>query len=171
MTDSNEAQSAAVFPQKLAQVFNRAVVTQFDGVTPRFLANNRAVGLFGDETRGRVKALDLAAQCQVESTVSLDEDREFDAGGTSVEDQDGIYHKSSGAFGGCAPVVGNEFHNCNGRQPCANRVRAAGENDRHARTVDDSGGIGSREVLQLFREHIAGFEVGDQEDVGFSGDG
>jgi hypothetical protein len=45
--------------------------------------------------RRGVDALDLAAQAQVEVGSLQREQRELDAGGTSVEDRDGVRHGTS----------------------------------------------------------------------------
>src|SRR5580704_9976466 len=51
------------------------------------------------------------------------------------------------------------------------RVRATGENDRHARSEDDAGKLRSAKVFKLLGEHVAALEVGNDEDVGLPGDG
>ena len=48
----------------------------------------------------------------------------------------------------------------------AHRIRARGQDDRHARAENNSGGICVCEEYQIFREHVAGFQVGNDEDLG-----
>jgi hypothetical protein len=58
-----------------------------------------------------------------------------------------------------------------GGDACFGGVGAAGEDDRHARAEDDAGAERVGQVFELLGEHVAGFEVGHDEDVGASGDG
>ena len=51
------------------------------------------------------------------------------------------------------------------------RVGTAGEDDGNARAEDDAGKLRSAEVFELLGEHVAALEVGDDENVGLTGDG
>ena len=51
------------------------------------------------------------------------------------------------------------------------RVGAAGEDGGNARAEDDAGELRAAEVLKLLGEHVAAFEIGNDEDVGLAGDG
>src|ERR1019366_9090474 len=53
-----------------------------------------------------------------------------------------------------------------GTQSCQCPVGAACQDDRHARAEHDAGHLCLREVLELLRQHVAGFEVRHHEDVG-----
>ena len=50
------------------------------------------------------------------------------------------------------------------------RVGAAGEHDRHARAEHDAGARRAAQVLELLGEHVAALEVGNDQDVGGTGD-
>ena len=49
-------------------------------------------------------------------------------------------------------------------------VGPRGQDDRHARAEHDAGGIGVGEERQVLGQHVAGFEVGHDQDLRLSGD-
>ncbi len=51
-------------------------------------------------------------------------------------------------------------------EPRNQRIRAAGQDDRHARAEHDAGGVGAGEEGQALGEHVAGFEVRHHQHVG-----
>jgi len=67
--------------------------------------------------------------------------------------------------------VSDEFHHRDRCQPSPNGIGAAGEDDRHARAENNPRSIRACQVLQLFGEHIARFEIGDKKNVGVSRNG
>jgi len=56
------------------------------------------------------------------------------------------------------------------RNPRADTVGAAGENDRHARAENKTGAVGPREEGQDLCEDIARFEVGREQNIRVSCD-
>ena len=49
-------------------------------------------------------------------------------------------------------------------------VGAAGQDDRHPGAEHDAGGVGVGEEGQFLGQHVAGLDVGHQQDVGVAGD-
>ena len=70
-----------------------------------------------------------------------------------------------------APRMSDQRHHCRRGQSGSHRIGAAGEHDRHPRTEDDAGRIGTGQVAELFGQHVARLKVGHQQDVGLTGDG
>ena len=56
------------------------------------------------------------------------------------------------------------------RDPRSHAVGAARQDDRHARAEHEAGAVGVREKAELLGEHVAGLEVGHQQNVGIAGD-
>jgi hypothetical protein len=52
----------------------------------------------------------------------------------------------------------------------AHGIRARGENDRHARAEYHSRRVRLGEERQVFGQHVAGFEIGHDENLGAAGD-
>src|SRR5438105_12643217 len=55
---------------------------------------------------------------------------------------------------------------CTGGYPALRRVGSASEHDRDPSTQYDAGAFGMSEIDELFVEHVAGFEIGHDQDVG-----
>ena len=73
--------------------------------------------------------------------------------------------------GGLGPAgVGVERRDGAGGEAGPHAVGARGEHDRHAGAEDDAGGVGVGEEGQVLRQHVAGLEVGDDEDLAVAGD-
>ena len=92
-------------------------------------------------------------------------ERELDARRAGVEDEDGVAH-------GCTfrRVARQQQRDGAGAEPCQRLVGAAGQDDRHARAQHDAGDLGLGEIFELLGQHVAGLEVGHDEDVGLPGD-
>jgi len=56
-----------------------------------------------------------------------------------------------------------------GSEPCILGIRVARENDRHIGTDDQPGPMCVRDKHKLLGEHVARFQVKDDEDVGAAG--
>ena len=56
------------------------------------------------------------------------------------------------------------------RDSRSHAVGAAGEDDRHARAEHQPGAVGVGQERQLLGQHVAGLEVGHEQDVGIAGD-
>ena len=52
----------------------------------------------------------------------------------------------------------------------AHRIRARGQYDRHPRAEHDAGRIGLRQEGQILGQHVAGFEIGHDQDLRAAGD-
>src|SRR6476469_1179434 len=77
-------------------------------------------------------------------------------------------HGCNGRF--AAAGIGIEDGDSAGGHSRAYRIRARGQDDRHARPENNSGSICVCEEYQIFREHVAGLEVGNDEDLGATRD-
>src|SRR5262245_47786045 len=66
----------------------------------------------------------------------------------------GLAARMSGQHGDCAT--------CDSRP---NAVGAAGEDDRHSRSQDQTGAVGVSQEAELFSQDVAGFKVGSKKDV------
>src|SRR4029079_3830530 len=77
-------------------------------------------------------------------------------------------HGCNGRF--AAAGMGIEHGDSAGSHARAYRIRARGQDDRHARPENNSGGICVCEEYQIFREHVTGFQVGNDEDLGAPSD-
>ena len=56
-----------------------------------------------------------------------------------------------------------------GGEPRAHAVGTAGQHDGYLGTGDDAGGLGICHEDQLLRQHVAGLQVGNQQDVRLTG--
>src|SRR3954463_10888411 len=65
-----------------------------------------------------------------------------------------------------AQAMGVESGNGTGRHARHHAVGPARQDDWHARAQDDAGGIGVGQEGQVLRQHVAGFEVRNDQDVG-----
>jgi hypothetical protein len=50
-------------------------------------------------------------------------------------------------------------------QPRARIIRPAGENDRNLRSQHDTCRVGTRQVAQFLRQHVAGLHVGYEQNI------
>ena len=55
-----------------------------------------------------------------------------------------------------------------GRDACEGTISPACEDYRHARAYHQPGGLRIAELLQLLGEHVAGLDVGGDQDVGLA---
>ena len=78
--------------------------------------------------------------------------------------------QAAGTGGGPAAGGGVERGDGAGGEAGADRVGARGQDDRHARAEHDAGGVGMGEEGQVLRQHVAGLEVGHDEDLAVAGD-
>ena len=70
---------------------------------------------------------------------------------------------------GCVCVVQEHGYGATGEAGFG-RVGAAGEDDGDARAEDDAGKLRAAQVFKLLGEHVAAFEIGNDENVGLAGD-
>src|SRR5690348_4453770 len=66
--------------------------------------------------------------------------------------------------------MSNQFHYPCRDEPCAHGVSSTGQNDGDSGSEDDARAFCACEVLQLFCEYVASFEVRDQQDVSLTCD-
>lgn len=66
-------------------------------------------------------------------------------------------------------MTGQQKGDGTGTHPREHRVGAAGEYDRYARTQHDAGHVRTAHVFELLRQHVAGFDIRYQQNVGVTG--
>src|SRR5438477_11051365 len=71
---------------------------------------------------------------------------------------------------GLASRMRGEHSNGAARNPRSHVVSAAGQNDRDAGAEYEAGAVGIRQKTELLGQHVAGFEVRYEKDVGIAGD-
>ena len=123
-----------------------------------------AVG--GTEARMDADAVDLSADPAPRVAVGDVEDLELQARRAGVDDEDRRHGHTAGDLGTGAAGVGVERRHRAGGEARPDRVGARGQDDRHAGAEHDAGGVGVGEEGQVLRQHVAGLEVGDDEDSG-----
>src|SRR5262245_41392552 len=79
--------------EKRKEVIERIAVIKARAVFPRSFRLDRSVTISRDESRGGVEALDLPANVQLELAAAVDEQRELDARGSGVENDDRVGHR------------------------------------------------------------------------------
>ena len=97
------------------------------------------------------------------------EDLELQARRAGVDDEDRV-HVRRRRRSHCGARVGVDRRDRAGGEAGADAVGARREDDRHAGAEHDAGGVGMGEEGQVLRQHVAGLEVGDDEDLGVAGD-
>ena len=143
------------------------------GVGPAPFRQHFARRVPGDEVRRRADALDLAARDERQPVaVGHLEQRELDARRARIERQDRVGHGS-----GRPPRLRRGLRlwaistaTAQEAIRVRSRIGAAGQDDRHARAEHDAGGVGAGEEGELLGQHVAGLEIGHDQDVGLSRD-
>jgi hypothetical protein len=102
MAHGGEAVCAAMRLQELDEVRHAAVVAEARALAPVLLPEARARRVPGGEARRRIQALEEPGKAQRELPALLKEERELDAGGARVEDEDRVGHRA-GALLPCEP--------------------------------------------------------------------
>jgi hypothetical protein len=157
---------------RFAQPFQQEIQA---GLMLRFLAASEFEGNFvfarlipGNQPGLGADAVDLAGNaCPGAQAAIQFEQRELDRGRTGVDGEDAMCH-SGLSFGSVG--VGDEGGDYAGRDAGLCRVGAAGQDDRHAGAKDNAGGQRVGEIFELLGDHVAGFEIGNDEDFGMAGD-
>ena len=96
---------------------------------------------------------------------------ELDARRARIDDEDRIHAVTPPATRAVrAARIGIEHRDRAGRHARAHRIRARGEDDRHPRAEHDAGRIGLGEEGEVLGQHVAGLEVGHDQDLRAAGD-
>ena len=97
---------------------------------------------------------------------------ELDARRAGVDDEDRVHctAQAAGSAAIRAARMGIEHRGRAGRHARPHGVGARGQDDRHPRAENEPGGIGLGEKDEVLGQHVAGFEIGHDEDLGAAGD-
>ena len=138
---------------------------------PRLIDEGLSLDVFGEQARARADALDLPFHAPLEPVMGDNSEQlKLDARAAGVEHKDGFGH-GSGPDRLFRPSAVREKHGHGaGRHARSHIVRARGQYDGHPCAEHDAGRIGSGEERQVLGEHVAGFEVGHDQDLSLASD-
>src|SRR5439155_14034999 len=93
VADTHQVVICEAPPEKRNEVVERTIVTKRRSVFPGFFRLDLSTMVSRHESRSGVKPLDLPTDVQLQLAASVDEQRELDAGGSGVENDDRVGHR------------------------------------------------------------------------------
>src|SRR5262249_11171090 len=127
----------------------------------------RAVGCFGLKSwpRANTAHLPLDQPLELVTPISV-ENLEFDARGAGIDDEDRVHRRSCRRQRGRAATrIGVKHCRRAGGHARAHGGGARGQDDRPARAEHDPGRVRLGEEREVLGQHVAGFEIGDDENL------